>query len=86
MEHERAGINLVQAAPFQEQAHVALQLLASHERLLKALHDGFLFGCERVGVSWVHGGENGVRQRVLHAVHHDGARVVVYLVQQAPVI
>ena len=82
MEHEVAVADLVQAAHFQEEAHVALQLLTSGERGLQAAHHLFLGRREREGVLRVDRGEHAVGQRVLHAIDHHGARLVVDLVQQ----
>ena len=81
MEEQAAVVHLVQAARLQEEVHVALQLLAAGERLLEALHDLLFLGCEAVGVGRVHRGEHRVGERVLHAVEHHRAALVVDLVQ-----
>ncbi len=61
---------------------MALQLLAGGERLLEPCHHGFLLRGQPVGVGRVERGEYRIRQRVLHAVHHDGPGIVVDLVQE----
>ena len=85
VEQQAAVVHLVEAAGLQEETHVALQLLAARERLLQALHDLFLLGREAVGVVRVHRGEHRVGERVLHAVQHDRATLVVDLVQELAV-
>ena len=82
MEHEVAVADLVQAAHFQEEAHMTLQFLASGERGLQAAHHLFLGRREREGVLRVDRGEHAIGQRVFHAIDHHGARLVIDLVQQ----
>ena len=86
MQQQVAVAHLVQAAGFQEEAHVALQFLAAQERRFKARHDLFLLGRERIGVGRIDGWEHLVGELVLDAVNHHGAALTVNLAEQVAVV
>lgn len=86
VQHEVAVLDLVQAAPIQEKAHVALQALAAGERGAQLLDDSGLVLGEAVGVVPVDGGEGCVQQLVLDAVHDDRSALTVDQVQKVAIV
>ncbi len=86
MQQQVAVADLVQAAGFQEEAHMTLQLLTAQKRRLQTHHDLFLFGRERIGVGRIDGRKHLVDQLVLDAVNDDGAAVAVDLPQQVAIV
>lgn len=86
MQHEVAVLYLVQAAPIQEKAHVALQALAAGERGAQLLDDSGLVLGEAVGVVPLDRGEGRVQKLVFDAVHHDRSAFAVDQVQKVTVV
>ena len=86
VEEQVAVVNLVQASRFQEELHVAAELLASGERSDKALHHVLFGKREGVGVLRVDGREHLVGELVFGAVEHHRATRVVDLVQKLAVV
>ena len=85
VEEQVAVVHLVEASRFQEELHVAAELLASGERGDEALHHVLFGGREGVGVLRVDGREHLVGELVLGAVEHHRAASVVDLVQKLAV-
>ena len=85
MEQEVAVVHLVEASRLQEEVHVAAKLLAAGERGDEAVHDLLFLGRQAVRVGRVDRREELVGELVLHAVEHDGAALVVDLVQKLAV-
>ena len=86
VEQQVAVADVEHAAVLQEQAYVAVQLLAHTERVVELVHKLLLLRGKSVGALWAHGREVVASQGVLHAVEHDGALLIVDVVEEHSVL
>ena len=83
VEQEVAVADVVHAAMGKDALDVLLQLVGHAEGVLQFAQHVLLLGCKFVGVAPIHGGEQGVAQGILLAVHAERAAFGVDVLQCA---